>query len=362
MQVVISLAPGGTERLVLEICRRIAPEFDTAVCCLDEPGAWASELAAEGIPVIALGRRAGFHPNLGRRIAKAAEDVGAQLLHCHQYSPFVYGRIAKMVRPSLGLVYTEHGRLSDAPPSWKRRLINPLLSKFEGSIVAVSHELREYMATARFPESRVQVIHNGVDASSAPSVAQRARARRALGLDGAFVAVTAGRLDPVKDFGTLFDAFARVRRSLPNARLLVIGDGPERERLTARAERDDLRGGVHMVGYRSDVRDLLLAADLFVNSSISEGISITILEAMAAGLPVVATDVGGNPEVVCGGLTGMLVPRRHPERLADAIFALAVNDARRLALGTAGRQRVEAVFTINRMVDQYAQLYRQTIG
>jgi glycosyltransferase involved in cell wall biosynthesis len=333
------------------------------VCCLDAEGEWAADLRARGIEVRALGRRPGFRPEVGRAIARFAAERGIDVLHCHQYSPFVYGRIAAMWNRRLRIVYTEHGRLSDAPPSWKRRLINPLLARFDGSIVAVSHELRDYMIDSRFPGDRVRVIHNGIEPANAASAADRRRARMLLGLDeGAFVVTTVARLDPVKDLGSLLDAFAFVRRRVPSARLVIVGDGPERQRLEARAEREDLAGSVAITGYRSDVRALLPAADVYASSSISEGVSLTILEAMATGVAVVATSVGGTPEILSDGTGGLLVPSRDPVRMATAIVSLAKDPRRRSALAAAARRRLEASFTIDRMVDDYARSYRSLAG
>jgi glycosyltransferase involved in cell wall biosynthesis len=363
MQVVLSLTPGGTEHLVVQICKRLPPEYGTVVCCLDAEGEWAADLRARGIEVRALGRRPGFRPEVGRAIARFAAERGIDVLHCHQYSPFVYGRIAAMWNRRLRIVYTEHGRLSDAPPSWKRRLINPLLARFDGSIVAVSHELRDYMIDSRFPGDRVRVIHNGIEPANVASAADRRRARMLLGLDeGAFVVTTVARLDPVKDLGSLLDAFAFVRRRVPSARLVIVGDGPERQRLEARAEREDLAGSVAITGYRSDVRALLPAADVYASSSISEGVSLTILEAMATGVPVVATSVGGTPEILSDGTGGLLVPSRDPVRMATAIVSLAQDPRRRSALAAAARRRLEASFTIDRMVDDYARSYRSLAG
>jgi glycosyltransferase involved in cell wall biosynthesis len=363
MQVVLSLTPGGTEHLVVQICKRLPPEYGTTVCCLDGEGEWAADLQARGIEVRALRRRSGFRPQVGRAIAQFAAERDIDVLHCHQYSPFVYGRIAAMWNRRLKIVYTEHGRLSDAPPSWKRRLINPLLARFDGSIVAVSHELRDYMIQSRFPRERVRVIHNGIEAASAATPLDRRRARMLLGLDDrAFVVTTVARLDPVKDLVTLVDAFAEVRRRVPGARLVIVGDGPERQRLEARAAQDDLAGSVRITGYRSDVRALLPAADVYASSSISEGVSITILEAMATGIPVVATAVGGTPEIVSDSTDGLLVPSRDPARMAAAIISLAEDDRRRSALAAAARRRLEASFTIDRMVDDYARSYRGLAG
>ncbi|MFA5911159.1 MAG: glycosyltransferase [Vicinamibacterales bacterium] len=362
MQVVLSLAPGGTERLVIDICRRLGNGFDVSVCCLDDQGAWAGELLDRGIEVIALNRRRGFRPEIGRHIARLALERRIDLLHCHQYSPFVYGRLAKYWQPRLKLVYTEHGRLSDAPPSWKRRLVNPLLSRFDGPIVAVSDELRHHMIDARFPRARVEVIHNGIEAAARPAPADRRRARALLGLDDqAVVAISVARLDPVKDFPSLLEAFSQMRAAVPTARLLIVGDGPERAALETRAARPDLAGAVSFLGLRPDVRALLPAADIYVNSSISEGISITILEAMAAVIPVVATAAGGTPEVLADGATGVLVPVRNHGRLAEALIALAADPSARSRFGALGRQRVETSFTQQRMVAEYAQLYRRLL-
>jgi glycosyltransferase involved in cell wall biosynthesis len=361
MQVVLSLTPGGTERLVVEMCKRLQPEFRVSVCCLDDEGDWATDVRREGVDVTPLRRRAGFKPAIGRRIASLAADRRVQLLHCHQYSPFVYGRIATSWNRGLKLMYTEHGRLSDAPPTWKRRLVNPVLSRFDGAIVGVSHELRRYMIEAGFPESRVGVIHNGISPNSLPSAMARARARRALGLEeDVFVAMTVARLDPVKDLPTLIAAFATVRRSVPRSRLVIVGDGPERAHLTDLVRRFQLTAAVDITGFRSDVRDLLPAADLYASSSISEGVSITILEAMAAGVPVVATAVGGTPEILTDG-TGRLVPKGDPERLASVMISLAMDRRQRDTLAAAARRRLETAFTIDRMVEDYARTYRRLL-
>ena len=361
LQIVGTLTPGGAEHLVVEMCKRLS-EFTQTVCCLDDEGEWAAELHASDIEVVALRRRSGFRPELGRRIARIAAERRIELLHCHQYSPFVYGRIAKYWNPKLKFVYTEHGRQSDGPPPWKRCLANPFLSRVDGAIVAVSEELRGYMIAARFPRGRVQVIRNGIDIGPLRTHADRRRARRMLGLDDStFVAATVARLDPVKDLGTLLDAFALVRRQVPRSRLVVVGTGAEYQRLAVRAARPDLAGAVLFTGFSSNVPALLPAADVYINSSITEGVSLTILEAMAAGVAVVATAVGGTPEVIPNG-AGVLVPGRDPGRLAAAVTALAVDEPRRAALAARGRAHVEAHFRIERMTDEYARMYRRLLG
>jgi glycosyltransferase involved in cell wall biosynthesis len=359
--VVLSLTPGGTERLVIEIVRRTRAQCRSIVCCLDDLGEWAPELIREGIPVVALGRRPGFHPSLGWRIAAVVRRHGPVVLHCHQYTPFVYGAVAARLTGA-GLVFTEHGRLSDVRASLKRRLVNPLLGRVGGAMFAVSDHLREHMLAEGLPARRVTVIRNGIDPGAEPTQELRRAGRAILGLPSdAFVVGTAARLDPVKDLGTLLTAFNLFRGAQPAARLVVFGDGPARDVLSAQAAALGIANRVTFTGHRIDVRALLPALDVFANSSVSEGISLTILEAMAASLPVVATAVGGTPEVVSPDRTGLLVPARDPLQLCEAFTQLAADLHRRTALGVAGRRRVLKYFTIDRMVSDYMAQYERAM-
>jgi glycosyltransferase involved in cell wall biosynthesis len=359
MHVVLNLSPGGTERLVIDIARRLQPHTEVSVCCLEETGAWAGELAAADVPVMALGRRPGFHPRHGFELARLARARGVEVLHCHQYSPFVYGQIAALVRPSLRVVFTEHGRLSDAPPSGKRKAVNPWLGRLPARIFAVSADLRRHMVAEGFPARRIEVLYNGIEVGPPPTGDDRQRARRALAVDAADLLVgTVGRLDPVKDLRTLITATAMARSAGRPWRLVIVGDGAERAAIADLVHTLGLSDVVGFAGYRGDVRELLPAFDIYANSSIHEGVSLTILEAMAASLPVVATQVGGNPEVVLDRQTGILVPPRDASACFAAIQALADDGARRTALGRNGRCRVLDAFTVDRMMQRYLQAYR----
>lgn len=358
LQVVLRLDPGGTERLVIEIVRRLHTGVPMAVCCLDAAGAWADRVATLGVPLHVLDRQPGFHLSLAPRLAAAARAFGANVLHCHHYSPFVYGRLASFLLPGVRAVYTEHGRLSDEPPSLKRRLVNRLLMAGARDLYAVSHDLRGHLVREAVPE-RMQVIWNGIDPGAAPEPAARAAARAALGAaPDDWVVGAVARLDPVKDLGTLVDAVARAAGTQPAVRLAIIGEGPERQTLEQVVDRLGVRDRVRLLGHRDDVRALLAGFDAFANSSTSEGISLTLLEAMAAELPVVATRVGGTPEVVVDGETGRLAPARDPEALAEALLDTCRDGARARAWGAAGRRRLLAHFTIDEMVRRYEDVYR----
>jgi glycosyltransferase involved in cell wall biosynthesis len=363
LHVVISYCPGGGERAAIEIATRLCSRFRTVACCLDEPGLWASQLTDRGIDVLALERRPGFHPSLGRRIAEIATERDIQVLHCHQYSPYVYGAIAALLKPGLRVIVTEQGRLSDAPPSRKRRVANAVLGRIPHRVFAVSSDLRLHLIQEGFAPGRVEVLHNSIEPGPLVTPADRASARAALDVPSETYTVgTVARLDPVKDLGTLVRAFAILRRFDPRAFLVIIGDGPERSTLNAIVDEVGVQNFVRFTGHRDDARGLLPAFDVYVNCSITEGTSLTIMEAMAASLPVVATDVGGTPEIVAVGETGQLVPARSAEALAGALRDLASRPERAHAFAAAGRRRVEERFSIDRMVERYAQAYRAATG
>ncbi len=352
------MAPGGTERLVVELVRRAADATRQAVCCLDAAGAWGDGLRDEGVTVHVLNRQPGFHVGLAAEVARVASSTGAQILHCHQYSPFVYGAFARLLRPRLRVLFTEHGRLSDTPPSRKRRLVNPVLAHAAHRIFSVSHDLRRHMISEGLPAARIEVIPNGIDPAS-PSVAAREGLRRELGADPATVVlITVARLDPVKDLSTLLSAVSHAKRDSVDVMLVVVGDGPERAPLESAVAALGLTTNVVFLGHREDARRWLNAADLYVSSSVSEGISLTILEGMSAGLPVIATSVGGTPEIVDASC-GILVTARDGAALGAAIAALARDPGRRERLGATARARVLESFTLDRMVDSYRRIYQE---
>jgi len=329
-----------------------------AVCCIDDAGAWAPELRANDIPVSAIRRRPGFSLPTAWAIAAAAERHAATVIHAHHYSPFVYSCVAQ-IRRRIPLVFTEHGRLSDAGPSPKRGLANRLLKRVPERVFAVSGELADHLANEGFAREQVGVIYNGIEPGNSANPDTRTRLRGHLAVsENTFVIGTVARLDMVKDLGTLLHATAQVARERPVA-LVIVGDGPERRALEAAATGFNLARSVHFLGRRDDARDWLWACDAYANSSISEGVSLTILEAMAAGLPVVATRVGGTPEVV-DGTCGRLVPSRDPAALGAALLDFARDPSLRVALGRSARQRLESRFTIDRMVREYRDVYMGT--
>ena len=240
----------------------------------------------------------------------------------------------------------------------RRRVINTALSRIPTKVFSVSQDLRRHMEAEGFTGRPVGVIRNGIHIGPLPDQATRASARARFKVTDHEILIGAvGRLDPVKDLCCLLDAFRLLRSATPSCRLVIVGDGPERNRIGEYAKAIGIADSVDMTGHRQDVRALLAGLDMYVNSSISEGISLTILEAMSAAIPVVATRVGGTPEVIIDGDTGRLVEPRNPTSLADAVRDLILDQAFARTMGLRGRERVEAEFSIGRMVEEYARVY-----
>jgi glycosyltransferase involved in cell wall biosynthesis len=211
------------------------------------------------------------------------------------------------------------------------------------------------------PAERTRVIVNGIDASRVRAqLRPREVARAALGLDpAALVLGTVARFDPVKGLETLLEAMERLRQRRPGAACLVVGDGRESGRLRARARRLGLGGTVVWAGPLPDAARYFAALDLYVTASLGEGLPLGVLEAMAAGLPVVATRVPGHVDTVADGITGLLVPPRDPDALAEAADLLLADRARRLRMGEAARERVVREFSAARMTAEVADVYRR---
>ncbi|MEM6750628.1 MAG: glycosyltransferase, partial [Planctomycetota bacterium] len=317
----------GAEVLADQIVRELSGEFRFAFWLLDGVGAIGRGLREQGFDVVELGRRPGLDTRVIRRLRAMMRQDRPAVIHAHQYTPFFYAAAARLTRlPAAAppILFTEHGRHYPDVVSAKRRLANRVLLRRQDRITAVGGFVRDALVEREgLPGDRIEVVYNAVDADGfdagqdASSQAMRESARATLGLDpDTPVVMQVARFHPVKDHATSIRAIARVRKELPSAVLALIGDGPERTNLEALTHELGADDAVRFYGVRSDVADLLPAADVFALSSLSEGVSLTLLEAMAAGLPIAATDVGGNPEVVEHGQTGLLSPRRDAGSLA----------------------------------------------
>lgn len=338
---------GGQERLLVEMARhRDRNRFDWTVIVLGTRGPLADALEADGVRIMTLDTPTGLRFGLWRRLARLLRSEQIDVVHTHDDRPLIYGIPAAWWANIPRRIHSHHhGRLAQF--TWRQRCLMRQAARFAQRFVCVSHDSSRYMIEQGIPAVKVQTLWNGIDltrfAFQGPCD------------DGAIV--TVARLSPEKDIANLLRAVPTVVTTNPLARFEIAGDGPCRAELEQLATVLNIANNVKFHGEVRDVPALLAKARLFVLPSQSEGISLTLLEAMARGLPIVTTNVGGNPEVVEAGTTGLLVPARDPAALGQAILTLVADPTRANQMGVAGRQRVEKYFDIRTMTAQYEAMY-----
>ena len=362
-QLVHTLNVGGAEILARQFAERARHDFNFVFVCLDSAGVMAEQLDVAGYPVEMLGRRPGFDLACAWRLRKVCLKHHVQLIHAHQYAPFFYAGVSRWMRgQTTPILFTEHGRDFPDQRRLKRVLANRLLLRSQDRVVAVGECVRESLTKFEcLHPDRISVILNGINVDSYSGVTvERSDARARLGLEEDEVAVIhVARLNALKDHGTALRAMARLTSEFPRTKLLVVGEGEERgmiERLICELH---LGERVSLLGLRGDIAELLAASDIFLLTSISEGIPLTIIEAMAAGLPCVSTAVGGTPEVIADRETGYLARAGDPQDVAEKLKLLVAQPTLRHSMGLAGRQRASQQFSDRQMHQAYQSLYRQ---
>lgn len=359
--VLITLAEtGGAQTYVAALLPALVEEFDVAVAAHGE-GWLADATRREGARYLPLRHvQRALDPRedlLGLvELVRLFRRERPLVVHANSSKAGILGRLAAAAARVPVRLFTVHGwafKAHRGPAAraylWADRLMSPITT----TTICVAESERQAGLRARTcRRARTVVIHNGVELDR-PRRTPAAAVRPA-------TLLSIGRLRAPKDFTTLVRAVASCEPG--SIRLLIAGDGPERPRLVSEIARLGLDGAVELLGTRGDVHELLAAADVFVLSSESEGMPMSVLEAMAAGLPVVASAVGGVPEVVRDGETGALVPPRDPAALAEAIRLLVADPALRQRFGDAGRRRVEREFAVADFRRAHLELYRAALG
>jgi glycosyltransferase involved in cell wall biosynthesis len=365
-QLVHTLNVGGAEILARQFAERAHNEFDFVFACLDSAGLMADELRAADYPVEALARRPGFDWACVRRLAELCRRHHVQVIHAHQYAPFFYATLARFrAWRDMPIIFTEHGRDYPDYRRAKRVLANRWLLGRRDRVIGVGECVRRALIEYEgLPRDRVDVIYNGIDIAAHTSQGgERPAVRRSLGLaDDHIAVIQVARLNHLKDHPTTIRALAQLVARFPQARLLVVGDGEERGKIQSLISELNLAQQVQLLGTRRDIPRLLAAADVFLLSSVSEGIPLTLIEAMAAGLPCVSTAVGGTPEVIVDGQTGLLARPGDPEDVAAKLAILLADVNLRVSMGAAGRERSRELFGDQQMHAAYQQLYRDMTG
>ena len=352
LHVLHTFITGGMERGLTHVINHGSGKIEHVLCCLTRSGEM-EKLLPPGTRVVAMGKPPGNSVRFLWRLGRALKELAPDVVHTRNWSGYD-GVIAARLAGLRRVVHGEHGwDMNDAAgTNRKRRAIRRFLQRWVREYTCVSRDIASWLERDVGIRRRITQIYNGVD-TDAMRPGDGAAVREELGLSGAsFVAGIVGRLDPIKDHPSLFRASAAVAAEVPGFRLVVAGEGPEGERLRRLAGPE-----VVFLGNRPDVPRILRALDLFVLTSHNEGISNTILEAMASALPVLATRVGGNPEPVDDGRTGTLVPPGAPDVLAPALLRYVRDRDLGHAHGASGRADALERFSIRRMVEEYEQVW-----
>jgi glycosyltransferase involved in cell wall biosynthesis len=315
-----------------------------------------------GAAVISLDKPPGTHPLLIGRLRKLFTSLRPDVVHTHQIGALFYAGPAARHASVQAVVHTEHGK--HYATRWRTRLLGRLAGRYAQRFLCVSNDIaREVRARRIVPPAKVHFAANGIDLAPFATAQAAAGRRAACGIDAdAFVVGTVGRLAEVKRQDLLLAAFAEFKKSTPRSHLLIVGDGPWKDRLARLAAKLQVADSVYLAGYQERPEDWLGLMDVFCLTSRSEGMPLGVLEAWAARVPVVASAVGGLPDLVQHGRTGLLVPFEDTAALVSAWRRLCGDPQLRDRLSEAGAAEVTAEFSLGAMLDRYQAHYREVLG
>lgn len=358
VQVVQSLGPGGLEAMAVNLALALsALGIRCVVVSLERGGVLEAKLKAAGVEYHVIGGGRYRDPRVHRSLAAIFRRHRPRAVHTHHFASLASSvAVAKLARVPR-VVHTEHAFLYlDERPGLRRPL--RWLSRATDSFVVVGAAMKSYyVERVGIAADRLQVIVNGVDTTRYRPAADRAARRRRAGLPDGTLIGTAGRFAAVKNYPMLLEAVAAVRRSRPDVRLVMAGDGEDRAELEALAQRLGFADAIHFLGWRTDVADVVACLDAFALTSWSEGLPLVVLEAMACGVPVVTTAVGDLPRVIDSGSTGFLVPSGDVSSLTEVLARLADDASLRDTAGRAGLAYVAEHYSQDVMVRRYLAEY-----
>jgi glycosyltransferase involved in cell wall biosynthesis len=367
-QVIYSLEVGGLEKVALSLTRALDENrFESYLISLNGPGPLSSQLSLDPEHCLLLEPQSSswlprrpIDCSAVLRIRRFLKDHGIQVVHLHNAGPLVYGGLAARLslnRPRI--IYSEHNQVYRASSRLKRRFRQYL--RLADRTIAVSADLQRYLQNDLRVPVAVEVIRNGISVQCPPE-AMAASVREELGLRPSDLVIgTAVVLSEQKGLTYLLEAVPAILRDVPNARFVIAGDGPLRAALEEQTRAAGLQQSVSFIGYQKDVARVISAFDVYVLPSLWEGLPLALLEALALGKPIVATTVGGNPEIVQDGVNGLLVPPRDPGALARALAQVCGDERFRHEVANSNRGRFDEQFSLAQMVRAHEQLYESAV-
>jgi glycosyltransferase involved in cell wall biosynthesis len=333
------------------------PSCNVLAVVLNE-GPVASKLRQDNVQVCVLDETRNSFAQLLAGLRRVVREFRPSLVHSHRYKENILTYLATRGNSKVSIVATQHGlpEESGKKAGLKTRLVRGMnsliLSRCFDQWVAVSRDMRHALEDNGIDTRRLQVIHNGIEL---PPCSNRPRPANGLAIG------SCGRLFPVKNFGLFLETAARVVQRAADIHFELAGDGPQMESLRRQCSRHALDGKVILHGHRDDISDFYDGLDVYMSTSIHEGIPMSVLEAMGHGLPVVAPEVGGFPEIVDHGVDGLLIPEHDPDLFAQACLTIRDNPDVLRQMSTSARQKVESAFSVQSMTSNYYGLYQDLV-
>lgn len=351
LHIVNSLEVGGLEKFVVDLTQQLTT-VNHVVACLSDRGGFFNNINGE---CLYLDVPPGLSFFTVLKLKKIILEKSIDIIHTHNQGPQFYGSLAGKITCT-PIVHTKHGQ--NLSNSRRRFYLEKFSSYLTNTIITVSVDAEEIcLDHLKIPKDKVQTILNGVDGDAFYKFPDKLKHQE----ESPFVIGTVGRLAPEKNHQCLLDACSRLLKDNYNILVKIVGDGPLREQLASECKKQGLADVVEFLGVQKDILGAMNGFDLFVLPSLTEGISLTLLESMACELPVVATNVGGNPEVVVEGITGLLVPSADSKALANAISFFVDSPEKCKEMGINSRKRALESFNMSKVARQYLDVYRRAL-
>ncbi|MEO9945206.1 MAG: glycosyltransferase [Paraglaciecola sp.] len=359
LHVTYDMRIGGTEQVIKNLIQGSDKcIFEMSILCIESPlGPFANELLEQGTKIEALSRQPGFDTKLIAQIRHHIKENKIDIVHCHQYTPYVYGLFGSFFT-NAKVIFTEHGRFYPDSSSWKRQLLNPILNIFTAATTAISAATKQALSEfENIPSSKIQVVYNGIFGLSEDANKTKVLSKELAFSEHVPCIGTIARLDPIKNHSMMLKAFNRALEAGIKCKLLLVGDGEEMPNIMRLITELKLDKHVILTGYEPKPQNHLALMDIYLLPSLSEGTSMTLLEAMSMGKPCIVTHAGGNPEIVLDEVTGLVTPNDDEDAYAAAIVRLLNDVQLQYKFGKAGKERFNQEFSIPNMANAYRAVY-----
>lgn len=352
---------GGTEQVILNIVQgTFQTDLTHQILCIEAPLGPFADKAKEFIDRIdTIPRKDGFDVSLIFKIRHFIKEHDIDILHCHQYTPWCYGALASAYT-NTKVIFTEHGRFFPDSSSTKRKFINPLLDFFTSTYTAISKATAKALVEYEFIESKkIRTLYNGINGcKEVVSIEEIQTLKKTYSIpNDAVILGTIARFDPIKNHEMMIEACAVLNKKNINCILVIVGDGENRENIEALVTRLKIQNKVILTGYISSPQHFYSVFDIFLLTSFSEGTSMTLLEAMSAGLPCIVTDVGGNAELISSEEIGIAIPSNDINALEQSIVKIIQDTDYTDMIKNNVKAHFKAHFSKDKMVNNYESIY-----